>query len=409
MFCSSAFSQDIDFDTTLIRDLDAKALLNFLDYPEYIKKKNFVSYKVEKLKYFDNTVDTTIMYLYNNNPKKRVNRYVVLDYFSKRFTTREIYKIRKKDVIIIDEDIYEFIYSKKVRVPYLRSNELITNHYLEDCLYNVPFYNTFFSRKPNIGYSKDSIIDGEHFKFFYYKSHISTFIDYGISYYHFVALCFNSQNLLEYIDINLAVPYTDFLKGVIPKRTIYRFTDYSFEDKNSYYDSIFDPNNISYKKYTKHDDDNPAYSYLNNTKDSILTDTLLNYPIVSLQNDTTTIKDEEGWLLLDFWFFGCRSCKEWIYSLKEERDSLGYLVLESKGIKIMSINSLSNNTEKIKKEMAGLDADYFTYHAKGINRYFHFKSMPYYILISPQKEIMFQGRKSDLGDYSEILRIVDSY
>ena len=56
MFCSSAFSQDIDFDTTLIRDLDAKALLNFLDYPEYIKKKDFVSYKVEKLKYFDTKV-----------------------------------------------------------------------------------------------------------------------------------------------------------------------------------------------------------------------------------------------------------------------------------------------------------------------------------------------------------------
>ncbi|MEA4967641.1 MAG: hypothetical protein VB048_05940, partial [Bacteroidaceae bacterium] len=51
-------------------------------------------------------------------------------------------------------------------------------------------------------------------------------------------------------------------------------------------------------------------------------------------------------LLLDFWFLGCKSCKNWIYGLKHERDSLEYLVLEKKGIKIMSINALSDNAEK---------------------------------------------------------------
>jgi hypothetical protein len=54
----------------------------------------------------------------------------------------------------------------------------------------------------------------------------------------------------------------------------------------------------------------------------------------------------EFFLLLDFWFFGCKSCKNWIYGLKHERDSLEYLVLEKKGIKIMSINALSDNAEK---------------------------------------------------------------
>lgn len=57
----------------------------------------------------------------------------------------------------------------------------------------------------------------------------------------------------------------------------------------------------------------------------------------------------EFFLLLDFWFFGCKSCKNWIYGLKHERDSLEYLVLEKKGIKIMSINALSDNAEKNRK------------------------------------------------------------
>lgn len=57
----------------------------------------------------------------------------------------------------------------------------------------------------------------------------------------------------------------------------------------------------------------------------------------------------EFFLLLDFWFFGCKSCKNWIYGLKHESDSLEYLVLEKKGIKIMSINALSDNAEKNRK------------------------------------------------------------
>ncbi len=407
--CQYSSSQEKNHDTALIKDLDIKAQLDFLNYTKYIKNKDFVSYKVEKLSYFDQRVDTIVMHLYNNNTKKKANRYIALDYFSKRFSTEKIYKARKKDIIEINKGTNEFIYSKKREDVFWHSNRHLTTNYLFDFIYYVPFYSTM-RNNPSIGYSKDSIIDEEHLKFFYYKTTPRTFVDDGVSYYYFVALCFNSQNLLESIDINLAVPYTDFLKEFIPKRIAFRFRDYSFEDRDAYFDSIFNPDNAIYKRFTKHNKSNPAYSAIKaDIKDSVLTDTLLNYPIVNLQNDTTTIKDEEGWLLLDFWFFGCRSCKEWIYSLKEERDSLGYLVLESKGIKIMSINSLSNNPEKIRKEMAGLDADYFTYHAKGINRYFHFKSMPYYILISPQKEIMFQGRKSDLGDYSEILRIVDSY
>ena len=398
--CYNSFSQEVNIDTSLIKNLDKKALSKFLDYSKYIKDKDFISYKVEKLSYLDDKVDTVVMHLYNHNTKKKANRYLALYYLSKRFDTEEVYKIRKKNVIIIDKRTNEFICSKKGNAPFWHSRELITKYYLPEFIYYVPFLSSILNN-PSIGYSKDSIIDGKHFKFFYYKTRLKTFVDYNQSYYNIVALCFNSQNLLESIDVNLAVPYSDFLKEVIPKRITYKFTEYSFEDRNNYYDSIFNQNNTIYTKYSKHDDKNPPYSYLSNTKDTILTDYLLDYPIVNLKGDTTTIRKEEGWLLLDFWFFGCKSCKEWIYSLKQQRDSLGYTVLENNGIKIMSINALSDNVDKIEKEMINLDAQNFSYHAKGINRYFYIKSMPYYILISPDKRIVYKTK--NLGNYSELL------
>ena len=51
--------------------------------------------------------------------------------------------------------------------------------------------------------------------------------------------------------------------------------------------------------------------------------------------------------------------------------------------------------------MINLDAQNFSYHAKGINRYFYIKSMPYYILISPDKRIVYKTK--NLGNYSELL------
>ena len=54
--------------------------------------------------------------------------------------------------------------------------------------------------------------------------------------------------------------------------------------------------------------------------------------------------------------------------------------------------------------MSSLDAQYLSYHAKGINRYFYIKPMPYYILTSPYKKIVY--KTSRLDDCSKILQLI---
>lgn len=41
-------------------------------------------------------------------------------------------------------------------------------------------------------------------------------------------------------------------------------------------------------------------------------------------------------------------------------------------------------------------------HAKGINRYFYIKSMPYYLLISPDKKIIY--KTTNLDNYSKLFK-----
>lgn len=396
----------IDIDTSLVQRLNRKAFSEFGESWKYLGQQNYISYNVEQIKYFEDRTDTILISIYNNNSKKKKNRYLALSVNSKRFDYEEIFKLKKKDIIIVDKNNNEFIYSEYGKHPFWVKNYTIRNTYLADYLFNVPYYShraslrTKIATLPHIGYTKDSVIDGKNYKFYYYRTYHILGENWHFQYLH--SLCFNSENILEGIDVQLLVPNSEYSKQFVPHRITYKFTDYSFEKKDEIVDSLFNPDNNIYAKYTKHNDKNPAYSSIKeNTKDTILTDYLLDYPIVNLKGDTTTIRKEEGWLLLDFWFFGCKSCKEWIYSLKQQRDSLGYIVLENKGIKIMSINALSDNVDKIEKEMINLDAQNFSYHAKGINRYFYIKSMPYYILISPDKRIVYKTK--NLGNYSELL------
>lgn len=217
---------------------------------------------------------------------------------------------------------------------------------------------------------------------------------------------FNTSNKLidkiEYILI-------DTIKNNISERKIvYKFSDFSFENKDKEIDSLFDFNNSRYSFYSKHDDNKQPYSCLYaSEKDTIISKELLNYPIVNLKGDTTILKNEKGWVLLDFWFFGCVTCKDFLNELSQEKSKYGKTILEKENVKIMSINPLSSNVEKLKKEAKPFHLENIVYYSKGINQFLDMKKMPVYYLLSPQKKIVYISHK--LGDYSEILKIIHSY
>ncbi|MDR1006187.1 MAG: hypothetical protein LBL74_04915 [Bacteroidales bacterium] len=190
----------------------------------------------------------------------------------------------------------------------------------------------------------------------------------------------------------------------------YYISDISFDDKKGLIDSVFDFNNKEYTNF------NRLYQTFFDESDEIdttapihkldsfmvMTNEMLNAPIINLNGDTTTIGEEKGWILVDFWFIGCKPCLETFVKMKDERQKYGQTLLEKEGIKIMMINPYSENINHITRFCAQYSMDKDIYLSKAIEKYFDLYSLPQYFLISPDKKIY---RIKELNDYSEILKI----
>ena len=184
-------------------------------------------------------------------------------------------------------------------------------------------------------------------------------------------------------------------------KVYYAFYDFSFENRQSYIDSIFNFDNKEYEKYSKYDIVNsvPYYSF-----DTIVTDKLLDFPLVDLNNDTTTLREQEGWVLLNFCTITSDYSMRQLDRYAKEKDSLGYRILEKEGIKIMAIEHKSNNMEYIEKYAKRHHSEDITYSAKGIFNAIDVNWWECYYLISPDKKVFF--RTSKLEDYEEILKLI---
>lgn len=178
----------------------------------------------------------------------------------------------------------------------------------------------------------------------------------------------------------------------------YTFYDFSYEDRQDYIDSLFNFNNKEYEKYTKYDLANlePYWS-----SDTVVTDKLLDFPLVDLKNDTTTLREQEGWILLNLWTLNCEPCMEQFDKYSLEKDFLGYRVLENEGVKIMAIEHHSNNMEYIEKVAKKYDCEDIIYSGKELYSVINLPYYGYYYLISPEKKVVYRNAK--LGDYEEII------
>lgn len=176
----------------------------------------------------------------------------------------------------------------------------------------------------------------------------------------------------------------------------YTFYDFSYENRQDYIDSIFNYDNKEYEKYSRYDVANPEPYH---SLDTIVTDKLLDFPIVDLKNDTTTLREQDGWVLLNFW--RCEdSYVDQLERYAQEKDSLGYRILENEGVKILAIEPRSNNMEYIKRYAGKYDCEDIIYSAKGIYNAIDATYYNYY-LISPDKKVVYKNWKSE--DYGEII------
>lgn len=175
------------------------------------------------------------------------------------------------------------------------------------------------------------------------------------------------------------------------------FYDVSYENRQSYIDSIFDFSNAEYEPYSRYDEFTMPVMAISNQ----MSQGLLDYPLVNLEGDTTSIREQDGWILLNFWTTNCGPCLQHLKEYSHEKDSLGYRILENEGIKILAIEHRSNNLEHIRQIASKSNSEDIAYSAKDIMTVINIPTLGYYYLVSPNKEIVYET--GDLGDYSEII------
>ena len=176
----------------------------------------------------------------------------------------------------------------------------------------------------------------------------------------------------------------------------YTFYDFSYENRQNYIDSVFNYDNKEYEKYSRYDVANPEPYY---SLDTIVTDKLLDFPIVDLKNDTTTLREQNSWVLLYFWRYE-DSHIEQLEKYVQEKDSLGYRILENEDVRIMAIEPSSNNMEYIQRVADKYDCEDIIYSAKEIYNAIDVLYHKYY-LISPDKKVVYKNW--NIEDYEEII------
>lgn len=182
----------------------------------------------------------------------------------------------------------------------------------------------------------------------------------------------------------------------------------SYDDMSAFYDSIFDFSSERYKGFTI--EDQTSWFKPDRHSDTI-TEALLSFPIVSLNGDTTTLANTNGWVLLNMWALSCDNCIKELGEWGREKDSLGYRFLSKEGIKILSVNYLSDNIEKLKEVAERTNSADIMHYAKGMGDFIKLPYVGYNFLLSPDKKLVYKcGYIGSFGkDYSELLKAKADY
>lgn len=208
----------------------------------------------------------------------------------------------------------------------------------------------------------------------------------------------NNTNVLDSVKIDYYVGNEKRSQRII------RISNLRYDNRQLYIDSIFDYSNPRYAKFSHHDEKNLEDPWSDNKS---VTEELANYPLVNLKGDTTTIAENDGWLLLNFWTINCAPCIQHLKDYKHEKDSLSYRILENEGIRILAINQKSDNMELMADIAEKTDTRDIMYSGKGIGGTIELPYLGYFYLISPDKEVVYDS--SNLGDYSELLKAKADY
>ena len=183
------------------------------------------------------------------------------------------------------------------------------------------------------------------------------------------------------------------------RREVFEFKNIQTARKNNLDSTKYIIHNLLYSNYAKYDftvEDAPSVIGWGGS-DTLLSDEVLHFPLVNTLGDTVRLADAKGWILLDFWIYGCRPCASFWTELQQEKDSLGYRRLEHNGIQLFCINNEGGVTQKFIGYANRFHAHDIMYAARGLH-FLDTRMTPTYYLFAPNHDLVYHGYSKQIID-----------
>lgn len=359
----------------------------------YISNQSFCQIIVHNKKYFDNK--STPDFEWNDTIISANDR--ILKRTMCFFLENDMRILRNKDkMILINKDekrYYTFPHSNKEESEYVFwEDQLRLNRFnMAPCF--APWMNSFrgnIINTPTLDFVSDTSISGVRYRVIHGKQ---DFIDhYELKYY-----VNPKTHVIERLEKNL----TDSAAAQrgVPTRIEVTYS-ISCQNRSNEIADLFNRSNSLYGDY----------EYSDNTgivqckKDLKIGDTLsgevLDFTLECINGGRTTLREQQGYILLDFFHNYCRPCIKFMNEQIQERDSLGETRLEKNGITVLSMNALGRNAALTKKTL-GDKVDYrHVFLAFGIEEHIKIIGYPMFVLVSPDKRVLLVTFK-DQDNYIE--------
>ena len=126
-----------------------------------------------------------------------------------------------------------------------------------------------------------------------------------------------------------------------------------------------------------------------------MTNEILSFPLSGADGDTVYLRDEAGWILIEFWTYGCKPCAKFLQTIQDEKNSLGYRRLENEGINIYCINTYGGVTEHMIQYAKTFDAEDIVYSSRQMIA-LDYTFTPTYYLFAPNRDLVYRGYDKDI-------------
>lgn len=363
----------------------------------YISSQSFCQIVVHNKKYFD----------YKSTPDFEWNDTIISanDKILKRtmcfFLENDTKILRDKDkMILIDEDekrFYTFLHSRKEESEYVFQEDQLrlTRFNMAPCF--APWMNSFrgnIINTPALDFVSDTSISGVRYRVIHGRQ---DFVDhYELKYY------VNPRtHIIERLEKNL-IDSAAAQRGAPSRIEVTYFV--SSQNRSNEIANLFSKSNPIYGDYEYSDNTGIVQCKEDLKVGDTLSGKVLDFALECVDGGRTTLREQQGYILLDFFHNHCQPCIKFMNEQIQERDSLGETRLEKNGITVLSLNTLGRNAALTQKVL-GERIDYrHVFLAFGLQEHIKVLAYPMFVLVSPDKRVLLVTYRNESDYINNIIK-----